>query len=349
MWTAATLLCAFAATFEQLFLMRFGVGLGEAALVPLAISLIGAYIPRQQLGTANGLFFAGATVGKALSFIGGGFALTVVAAAGGLAIAGHLFKPWQALFLLAALPGILATVLLLTIREPARRGPAAPSEPEAKADTGAFLAHLRAHGRTYALLIAGSCGLHMSAASVAAWVVSFYVRDHGMSLESAATAAGLIGLVGGVVGALVGGVVVDALIKRGVRGAPVLFIAGTLLIGAPAAYVAFHGTGSLAISFAAYVVVHTTNLAGGPQTFAAVQHVTPLPFRGFMSAILVATITLLSLTVGPLLIGILSDTGGSEGGLGRAMAISVALQNLVGAALLLAARKSFDRTIRSMN
>ena len=122
------------------------------------------------------------------------------------------------------------------------------------------------------------------------------------------------------------------------------------VIGAPMAYIAFTTTDSLTISLAAYVVLHATFLAGGPQTFVAVQHITPLQFRGFTSSVLFATITLVSLAIGPLLIGLISDTtGGGGGGLGRAMAIAVVLQVLAGAALLLAARNSFDRSARAVS
>jgi MFS family permease len=95
--------------------MCLSLGLGEAALVPVAISIIDAYVPRDKLGTADGVFFAGATMGNALSFIVGGSVLATLAAANGLSLAGHHFRPWQGLFLLAAVPGIVAVVLLLTI------------------------------------------------------------------------------------------------------------------------------------------------------------------------------------------------------------------------------------------
>jgi MFS family permease len=87
-WSVATGLCGLASSFGSLFLARLGVGFGEAALVPAAMSLLAAYFPRRQLGRAVSLFTTGASLGKSAALIGGGAVLAALTVSGGLACRG---------------------------------------------------------------------------------------------------------------------------------------------------------------------------------------------------------------------------------------------------------------------
>ena len=121
LWSLATGLCGLAYSFGSLFLARIGVGFGEAALVPAAMSLLAAYFPRRQLGRAVSLFTTGASLGKSTALIGGGAVLAMLVAAGGLTLPGiGRLVPWQGTFVVMAVPGFLLAALLLTLREPPR-------------------------------------------------------------------------------------------------------------------------------------------------------------------------------------------------------------------------------------
>ena len=50
-WSLMTAVCGITGTYNQLFLARIGVGIGEAALSPAAYSLITDLFPRHKLGT----------------------------------------------------------------------------------------------------------------------------------------------------------------------------------------------------------------------------------------------------------------------------------------------------------
>ena len=50
-WSAFTCACSVARSYWSLFLVRIGVGVGEAALNPSAFSLIADYFPRTRLST----------------------------------------------------------------------------------------------------------------------------------------------------------------------------------------------------------------------------------------------------------------------------------------------------------
>ncbi len=68
-WSVMTMLCGLAMSYPALFLARVGVGAGEAALNPPALSLIKDYFPPDRMGRAIGLYTAGVSSGSGLAFI----------------------------------------------------------------------------------------------------------------------------------------------------------------------------------------------------------------------------------------------------------------------------------------
>jgi MFS family permease len=341
LWTVATAMCAFAQTFGQLFLMRIAVGLGEAVLVPAAIGLINGYVPGRQLGIANGMFFSGSSIGKAIAFIGGGAIVAALTLTGGFRFAGHLFQPWQALFLFAAIPGVVAILLMVFVLEP-RRAVAAKPPPFRE-----LVMHVSRERWTYGLIVFGSSALHLSALALAAWAPSFYVRHFQLGIAPAAAMVGTIGITAGILGAIGGGVLADGLSRAGVRGAAILVVAVALTLAIPAGLIAFFFAPSVFVSASSYAVLQLMMLIGGPQTFAAIQHITPRAHRGFTSAILLAVVSLLAMGVGPLVIGVLSDSlfAARPDPLGPALASSIAIQSLAGAIALFAVRSRFQNAL----
>jgi MFS family permease len=99
----------------QFGLARVGVGIGEASASPAAISLLCDYFPKRMRATILALYYTGIYVGAGASLIIGGFILANWDGQFGL-------RGWQAAFILCGLPGLLlAALVMLTIREPARR------------------------------------------------------------------------------------------------------------------------------------------------------------------------------------------------------------------------------------
>src|SRR5690606_31508962 len=123
LWSIMTAVCGLARNFWELFLARVGVGVGEAALSPAAYSMIADYFPKEKLGRAVGVYQAGAFFGAGLSFLVGGLIIQAVAKAGdiSLPLVGAV-RPWQVVFFVVGLPGVLVALLMFTVREPARRG-----------------------------------------------------------------------------------------------------------------------------------------------------------------------------------------------------------------------------------
>ena len=122
LWSMGTLMCGLAPTFAWLFAARMLVGLGEAALMPAAVSLIGDRFPENRRGLAVGIFFMGINAGFSSAYAVGGMALDL-AQAGALEVAPFLaeMSPWRQVFFVLALPGFILPLLLASIGEPERR------------------------------------------------------------------------------------------------------------------------------------------------------------------------------------------------------------------------------------
>src|SRR5690349_16551328 len=67
LWSALTALSALAWDFASMFVLRLGVGVGEATCAPAANSLLGDLFPRQHRARALGVFMIGLPLGLALS------------------------------------------------------------------------------------------------------------------------------------------------------------------------------------------------------------------------------------------------------------------------------------------
>lgn len=341
MWSFGTLCCAFANSFATLMIARSAIGLGEAALVPAAISLLSAYVPRKSLGLANGVFFAGSTGGKAIAFIGGGLLLTLLTARDGLSLGGVHFVPWQALFLLATGPGLAAMLFALIIREPRRRIERRKAPPMRE-----LVANVSQNARTYLFVTLGACCLQLSALTLAAWMPSFFVRRFAMDVGPAGVIVGVTGIVVGLIAALTGGWITDRLARRGVGAAPCLVISAALLASTPAAIATFILAQTPLQAAIAYGFLHGCILMGGPQCFAAIQQITPVEHRGLTGALLLSLIMLVSLGFGPTIIGLLSDHVFAHSGneLGLSLLVTVGICGLLGALFLFGVRSAFERS-----
>ena len=126
LWSAMTALGGAATGFVTLSLARVGVGIGEAAAVPCAQSLVAETFPPRHRTLAMGTYVSAAFIGGALAMIIGGWflqnwgeACAAVPISGACALA-----PWKAALFAVAAPGIPIALLLLLVREPHRAPPA---------------------------------------------------------------------------------------------------------------------------------------------------------------------------------------------------------------------------------
>ena len=72
LWSLATLACGLAKNFEQMFLARLCVGIGEAAYGSVGIAVLLSVFPARLRATVTGAFMAGGMFGSVLGMAAGG-------------------------------------------------------------------------------------------------------------------------------------------------------------------------------------------------------------------------------------------------------------------------------------
>ena len=342
-WTAMTAICGLAGSFIPFFLARIGVGLGEASLVPAGMSLLGSIMPAGRMARASAIFLMGAAIGNAAALLAGGYLLSrlTLAAPTALPLLGTL-APWQLLFLIGCLPGLVAAPLILTIREPARPRPAG-SEPDG---AGGAAAHVRANAGAYGFLAAATSCSVLLAQAQGAWMPLFYGRQFGLPPGTSAMLVGALFLASAPTGQMAGGFLADRLHMRGVGGGQNLVLALGLGLSLLPASV-FCLTDRLGLSATGYFLFNFLVSASTPSGLAGLQLLTPARYRGILTAVLVSVVTLVGVGVGPTLVGVLTDhLFRDERALGRSLLIVIATAGVAGPILAWIGRAPFARTAR---
>ena len=323
LWSVMTMLCGLAGTYGRLLLARVGVGIGEAALAAPAVSLISDYFPRERLGTAMSVYSLGIFLGSGLAYVIGGWTVGLLGATGPveLPFVGPI-RPWQSAFFVVGAPGLLVALLMRTVRDPRPAGAGS-----IRAEPLASLArYVGANARAFATLAFGFAALATVNFGIAAWLATFLARTYGWTPARAGTVQGLLTMTVGVAGVLAGGRVADRLVARG-------RVDGRLRVG-------IIGAGGMLVSATAYPLMPTAGLAvawlvavnffaafpwGAASTAAA--ELFPSPLRAQGVAMYFFVLTLVSTTLGPTIVALVTDyVFGDEG----ALRYSLAIVNVVG-------------------
>ena len=121
-WAISTAMCGTAHSFGELILWRAGTAVAEAGLSPAALSIFSDLLPPRKVARASSVFMLGPYVGGGVALFGGGMLLGWLGRADCQAwLARTGLQPWQVAFFIVGLPGLLlAGLLVLTVREPAR-------------------------------------------------------------------------------------------------------------------------------------------------------------------------------------------------------------------------------------
>lgn len=181
------------------------VGLGTAAVVPVANSILGQLYDGPAKASRIAIFNLGLFLGGVLGFAAGsglGFPLVVVA---------------------LAIPGIVLSALVAVLPLPPPALPRAPTPGSAplRAMARQFAADARVLLRipTLRWVIASTTVMAFAAGGYNAWLKEFLVREEGKGMsEQAATSLLVLALFGGLSGILVGGRISDRLARRAAAG-----------------------------------------------------------------------------------------------------------------------------------
>lgn len=329
LWCLMTALSGTAKSYLQLFAYRVGVGVGEATLSPCAYSLLAGHFPPQRLALAVGIFSAGVTAGTGLAYLLGGSVIGWVMSLGTVQwpLFGEL-SGWRLVMAVVGLMGLPVAVLMMFVKEPPRPQGAAP------ATLAEVWAHFKANATRYGPVFAGYGMTTITAFAVMIWTPELYRRQYGAGIGEAALTLGTVALLGGLLGAFLGGMLSDRLETRGDPHAKLRVLAGCGLGLVLPAVVAPLMPSMLGHACAIFLVFFFGSAATGPAG-AFVQSITPDRMRAQFGAAYQLSLVLVGATVGPVSVGLFTDhLFGDESKIGLSMALVAAIANPIAAWLL---------------
>lgn len=290
-WSTMTVASGLAKNFIQLAIARVLVGIGEAAGSPPSHSLIADYFPLSRRGTALAVYSAGAFVGAAIAYLGGGYL--------------REYFDWRTAFIVLGAPGLIVALLVrFTIKEPTRgRSEDKPVSTESSTlkETLTFLLSSRA----WVFLMIGFSMLSLTGYAVLMWGYEFFGRIHGMTPIAIGNWMGLIVGVGGSVGTIAGGRLVDKLSQKAVSKGllvPAIVTLSGFPLGA-AFLLAESQTVSLFCFFPFYILLNIYI----PSMYTNNQNLAKIRMRATAAAIMLFIVNIVGAGAGPLVVGVLSD------------------------------------------
>ncbi|MDR6782179.1 putative MFS family arabinose efflux permease [Pedobacter africanus] len=220
-WSAVTLWTGFAASFQEMLIARFLMGVSEACYIPAALALITDYHKGRTRSLATGLHMSGLYAGLALGGMGG-----YIAELWGWRFGFHIFGA----------VGIFYSLLLLYVLKDHKASAetaleASVSEDKEKISLTGALKVLFSETSFYILLI------YFAVLGIVNWLVygwlPTFLKDHfHLNLgEAGISATGYI-QIGSFVGVIAGGILADRWTRKNNRGRLYILIIGFTL-GAP--------------------------------------------------------------------------------------------------------------------
>ncbi|WP_301364485.1 MFS transporter [Streptomyces xanthophaeus] len=331
MWSLATLGCAVAASYGQMFTGRLLVGVGEAAYGSVGIAVVLSVFPRALRATLSGAFIAGGAFGSVLGISIGG----AVAQAYG----------WRWAFgVMGVLGLVLAGIYAIVVTEKRLAPGPGPDPAPGKADAErrrlrALLPKLFSSVSVISAYVGSGLQLFIAGALIA-WLPSYFNRYYDMPTAKAGATAGLFALVIGI-GMIVGGVVSDRVSRRTpIRKWAVAIgcSVGSLVLLTTAFRLPAGPVQLLVLAMGSLLCAGTA----GPGA-AMVANLTPAAIAATAFATLTLAQSLLGLAPGPAVTGMLADRFGLLGALRLVPLVAVAAT-----AAFLIGRRRYEHDLRRL-
>jgi MFS family permease len=302
-WSLATAATGLATSFSQLFVARVVVGAGEAFNGPTAYSMTADCFPRERLPRAVSVLQIGSVAGGGLSLLLGGAMIWLVARVGSpdLPLVGVL-RPWLVVLVGVGLPGLVVSLLLLTIKEPPRRNRLAEMHRAGFLKTIEYLwLHFAVFGPLFIGLTLGSLDVGSRQ-----WGAAFFQRTYGWAPAQYGMISGVVSIVVMLVGLVLGTKWAEWFQQRGDAAGAYRVILYTRMVALPfAVLMPVMPTPELAMAFNA-VSFLTLGMAG-PMLNAVMLAITPNQIRGQVMTLYLFVYTVVGVGMAPWITGLTTD------------------------------------------
>jgi MFS family permease len=324
----ATVIASFASNLVLLIGSRCLIGLGIAATLVAAYSMVGDLYPPEQRGRAAMVVAMGEIGGAPAAFALGGFLLT---------IAGTDPAAWRWVLFRMSATLLPVVFLMLAIREPRRSGVEAKPLPLAD-----VWLELRRHGGVVSALLLARITVWTADGAVLVWAAPSFARRFAIQPDRIGAIMASALLISGLLGPVLGGLLADYCQRSGGPRRTVIALSVLALISAPAALFAIAPTVSVAaILLASFLTLGYTI---GTAAVTLITIVIPRELRGFFLAITITVGALFFIGVAPVLVSGLSSVLGGPGMIGNALALVCGVASLLGATVLMLGSGNFIRS-----
>ncbi len=297
LWSVATCLCGLTASFIQLLAARVAVGVGEAASTPSTISVMADYFPPERRTSASAVYVLSIPLGALIGAAGGGYIAQ--------------YTDWRTAFVIAGLPGLILTVLLvLTIREPIRGHYDAAGLGDAPAPPLSAVLRRMVQRPAFIHVMIGSTLASMGGFGINIFLAQYFFRRFGLGLGESGLLSGLISAIPGVVSMLGGGLLADWLGKKDAR-----FYAWVPGLGALLAtpfYILSFLQGGWVPATALLMITGLFQYAYLPVSLGVGANLMEPRMRASAAAIVAIMTNLVGAGIAPIIVGALSDRFSSQ-------------------------------------
>ncbi len=350
-WGVATTLCGFAQNFWHLFVARIGVGAGEACSGPTTFSMMADLFPPRKLPRAIAVLNFGFVAGQGLSLLAGGAAIVWIASWPPIELPGiGLLRDWQLTFILVGLPGLIVAALMMTVKEPVRRGllqvRGAQEAAARSIPVPDVLRFLRRNGPTYIPMFLGVAINTVLGFGHQVWYPAFFERTYGWSAPQYTKVFGTAVVVGAPLALILGSRLAEWYAKRGYHDANmrVTLISSILILPGNLAF-AFMPTPELAVTLIVFNF-YAGMLSPGPFN-AALQIITPNQMRGQVTALFLFVFNVIGFGLGGTVVASFTDfVFGDESLLRYSMAATSALLGPLAILTFWLGLKPYARSVR---
>ena len=201
-WSVATAACGFSKNSWQLVLSRSGVGAGEAALTPASWSIISDLFPVERRSFPMSIYLMGPYIGQGLSLLFGAQILRIYNEPVTL-LESIIIQPWQIIFLIIAVPGIILGLFMFTLKDPERKEGLTGDREENESIKEVFSYVIKNIG-AYMPLLVGAAFIIVLLYGLQSWVPTFLHRIHGWEHTRIGDQYGLVALFAGSLGVISG-------------------------------------------------------------------------------------------------------------------------------------------------
>lgn len=343
-WSVFSGLTALARSFGSLVVTRALVGVGEASYYPAGAALLSDYYPRAARARIMGRWQTGQMVGILLAFGLSGALFALLPA--------HI--AWRVAFLVSAIPGLALAALMWLVADP-RRAPvssaldSSASPPSARQQARALIGQISAALRipTIWVVVALQAIIFIISTPAITFLPIYVSANEGpfhLSPAHAAFLTGIIVVVGGVLGALLGGPLADLLTRRS-GGGRVLAVGVGFLLALPCFAAMLLTTHLPVFALAGLLAVLALYLPTGPLT-AITQDVAPPSLRATAVAVTMLLSHILGDIWAPTAVGALSTALNER--IGPALLMVGAPALIAGCAIAIVGARLYASNLRDM-